>query len=71
MPILSEEHRRLRGLAEGCGVHYKPSGAGGGDFGIGFASDLDAAEEFADGVVTEGFRAIDLRIDGIGVDPGT
>jgi phosphomevalonate kinase len=69
MPVLSEEHQRLRGLAEGCGVHYKPSGAGGGDFGIGFASDRAAALDFAGGAASEGFRAIDLRVDSIGVDP--
>lgn len=63
MPILSDAHRALRGIADGCGVHYKPSGAGGGDFGIGFTIDRAAADAFKRGVAAGGFRALDVSVD--------
>ena len=66
MPILSEEHRTLRKVAVGCGVRYKPSGAGGGDFGIGFTTDTEAAAEFQVRAETDGFRVLDLAIDRTG-----
>jgi phosphomevalonate kinase len=68
-PILSEEHRALRRIASQCGVRYKPSGAGGGDVGIGFTTDVSAAMELADRVASAGFRALDLRIDETGLAP--
>jgi phosphomevalonate kinase len=63
MPILSDEHRVLRQLAVECGVHYKPSGAGGGDLGIGFTTDGEALSRMADAAAVEGFRIVDLEID--------
>jgi phosphomevalonate kinase len=65
MPILSDEHRRLRRLAVDCGVHYKPSGAGGGDIGVGFASAAEPMEELARRASAAGFPAL-----GLAVDPG-
>lgn len=65
MPILSDEHRRLRRLAVDCGVHYKPSGAGGGDIGVGFASAAEPMEELARRAAADGFPAL-----GLAVDPG-
>jgi phosphomevalonate kinase len=67
MPILSDEHRALRQIAVDCGVRYKPSGAGGGDFGIGFATDSEAAAEFSRSAEASGFRVPGLRIDRLGV----
>ena len=67
MPILSEEHRALRRIAAGCDVRYKPSGAGGGDVGIGFSTDPSAAAKLADRAASEGFRALDLRVDVTGL----
>jgi len=67
MPILADEHRILRRLAVECGVHYKPSGAGGGDFGVGFTTDAAAAAEMADRVAANGFQIIDLRVDTSGL----
>ena len=71
MPVLSDEHRQLRNIAETCGVTYKPSGAGGGDLGVGFAIDSDAVEEMARRSEAEGFKALDLQIDSRGLSvPG-
>ncbi len=67
MPILSDEHRSLRQLAVESGVRYKPSGAGGGDLGIGFADDPTAAVDFAERVAAAGFWTLDLHVDPRGV----
>lgn len=67
MPILSNEHQTLRRIAEDCGVPYKPSGAGGGDVGIGFTTDASAAAKLEDRAAAEGFRALDLRVDSAGL----
>jgi len=66
MPILSQEHRRLRRLAAECGVHYKPSGAGGGDLGIAFGFDPKAMQETTAGAMAEGFVVLDLEKDAKG-----
>ena len=66
MPILSQEHRRLRRLAAECGVHYKPSGAGGGDLGIAFGFDPNAMQETTAGAMAEGFAVLDLETDAKG-----
>ncbi len=68
IPILSDEHLELRRLAEGAGVCYKPSGAGGGDLGIAFTDDPERAESFAAGAADAGFPPLDLQIDPFGVD---
>jgi phosphomevalonate kinase len=67
MPILSDEHRALRRIAVDCGVRYKPSGAGGGDFGIGFATDSDAAAEFMNRAAAGGFHVLELAVDRSGL----
>ena len=67
MPILSEEHRTLRKIAVDSGIRYKPSGAGGGDFGIGFATDAVAAAEFTIRAETSGFHVLDVGIDRSGL----
>lgn len=67
MPILSEEHRTLRQIAVDCGVRYKPSGAGGGDFGIGFAIYSDVAAEFKGRAEVSGFRVLELGLDHSGL----
>jgi phosphomevalonate kinase len=67
MPVLSDEHRLLRGLAEDCGVAYKPSGAGGGDVGIGFADDPERLGAFMRRFVDAGFPALDLECEPTGL----
>lgn len=67
IPIFSDEHVTLHRLARDCGLSYKPSGAGGGDVGIGFADDPEAASVFADRAAAAGFPRLDLEIDPTGV----
>jgi phosphomevalonate kinase len=77
IPIFSQEHQELGRLARGCGVAYKPSGAGGGDIGIGFTDDPEAVARFARSAADAGFLTLDLQVDPLGVDsnpvriPGT
>lgn len=66
MPILSDEHHALRRIAVDCGVRYKPSGAGGGDFGIGFSTDDDRTAEFRSRAEASGFHILDLGLDDSG-----
>lgn len=68
MPILSDEHRVLRRIAVDCGVRYKPSGAGGGDFGIGFTSGGSTSEGFVRRATEEGFQVLGLDVDRTGVE---
>jgi phosphomevalonate kinase len=67
MPILSIEHRRLRQLGNESNVQYKPSGAGGGDFGIALTDSTAAAQEMAGRAAAAGFEVVDLRIEPEGV----
>lgn len=68
MPVVSNEHEVILQLARGCGICYKPSGAGGGDIGVGFADDPDAAALFAQRVRAAGFLALDLSVDPTGLE---
>ncbi|PWB77097.1 MAG: hypothetical protein C3F15_03920 [Holophagae bacterium] len=63
LPIVSGEHDTLRRLARRHGASYKPSGAGGGDLGIAFAADPDAAQQMASAAAAAGFRIVPLRLD--------
>jgi len=67
MPILADEHRALRSLAESVSVRYKPSGAGGGDLGVGFTTDETAALKMAERAAFEGYRVLDLQVSPVGV----
>jgi len=67
IPVVSEEHLRLQELAKASGVRYKPSGAGGGDVGLGFTDDPEAAAAFARQAAAAGFTLLDLHIDPKGV----
>jgi len=70
IPVVSEEHLRLQELANASGVRYKPSGAGGGDVGLGFTVDPKAAAVFASRAKKAGFTPLDLHIDPQGVRVG-
>ena len=58
LPIVSPVHRRLEHLATKNGVTYKPSGAGGGDIGVAFATDPRGAQRFRDAAGDEGFLVL-------------
>ena len=63
MPILSEDHRLLLRIANRHGVSYKPSGAGGGDFGLAFGLDRTLLDDFCSEVLEGGFGVLDLDLD--------
>jgi phosphomevalonate kinase len=67
MPITSDEHRLLRRLACETAVRYKPSGAGGGDFGLAFDTDPERLAALATRAKGEDFEVVDLEPDPIGV----
>jgi phosphomevalonate kinase len=66
MPILSEDHRLLMEIAQRNGVSYKPSGAGGGDFGLAFALVSTTIDGFCQEVGERGFDVLDIEVDPTG-----
>jgi phosphomevalonate kinase len=58
--IVTAEHRHIGEQAERHGVAYKVSGAGGGDLGIAFATDLQALDAFKKSVSSNSFRVVDF-----------
>lgn len=67
MPVVSPEHAVLHSLCRACGVRYKPSGAGGGDFGIACAADPEALDELTRRATAAGFTVPAMAIDAIGL----
>ena len=67
MPILSQPHRTLRRIAEEHGVSYKPSGAGGGDLGVGFSANPGPMDRMCCAARDVGLAPLDLEIDTTGV----
>ncbi len=59
--IWSAEHLALENLAADAGLIYKPSGAGGGDFGLAIGADAEAVTHFRARVAETGFSCIDLE----------
>lgn len=55
--IWSPAHTRLGELAAAHGLVYKPSGAGGGDFGVAFGRDPDALTAFTTAAGNAGYAA--------------
>lgn len=66
--IVSADHQRLRNAATACGVIYKPSGAGGGDIGIGISRDADHIDAFRHAAIADGYRIIDISTSASGLD---
>jgi phosphomevalonate kinase len=44
--IWSDRHRQFQVVAKSLGIGYKPSGAGGGDFGLAFSPDAASLDQF-------------------------
>jgi phosphomevalonate kinase len=65
--ILSPPHQRLRELARQAGVVYKPCGAGGGDIGLGIATDPEALAGFRSAALAANFQLLSLERDDLGV----
>ncbi|NND53968.1 MAG: hypothetical protein HKN56_03230 [Gammaproteobacteria bacterium] len=68
--IWSDDHQQLAQLAADCGLVYKPSGAGGGDFGLAFSSDTKAVARFRAMHEAAGYRHIDLELGVPGLQTG-
>ena len=64
--IVTPEHAAIADVAARVGVTYKVSGAGGGDLGLGFATDDEALEAFA-AAVPVGCEVLRLAIDRAGL----
>lgn len=60
--IVTAEHREIGDVARRHGVAYKVSGAGGGDLGLGCASELGSLEAFKQSVHDRGFRVINVAL---------
>lgn len=67
LPIVSPIHALLARLAESEELAYKPSGAGGGDFGLVFGTDPERLQRFAQRVVENGACIVPLAVDPAGV----
>jgi phosphomevalonate kinase len=65
--IMSAEHRDIRNAAVECGVIYKPSGAGGGDIGIGVSGDPSHIDGLRRALSARGYRMIDVAVDAHGL----
>lgn len=65
--IWSAPHLQLANLAEDFGLVYKPSGAGGGDFGLVFGADTERLDDFRLHAERAGFLlpAMDLGAAGL------
>lgn len=65
--IVTAEHRALAETARRFGVIYKVSGAGGGDLGLGLATDSEALAAFKTAAAEQGFPVVDLGLDRCGL----
>lgn len=65
--VWSAEHVQLERLAEDFGLVYKPSGAGGGDYGLAFGADPERLEDFRMAVTDRGFSAPDFDLGAAGL----
>ena len=61
-PIISEAHLKLAEIAHKNESIYKPSGAGGGDIGLLFATSPDKLSHVISKIVSEGFRTVDVTL---------
>ena len=50
----NQVHKKMRDRASKAGLAYKPSGAGGGDFGIAFSDELSLLEKHKETLSAEG-----------------
>lgn len=66
-PIVSAVHRRLAQQVRSRGATYKPSGAGGGDFGFIFADSPEQMQQAVAAVEQAGFAVFDFHLAGKGM----
>jgi phosphomevalonate kinase len=65
--IVTQEHGDIAVLARQFGVTYKVSGAGGGDLGLAFSSDMDALGALRNALRATQYEWIDLDVDPAGL----
>lgn len=65
--IFSGGHTELAEMAATTDVVYKPSGAGGGDLGIGFATSVAVLAEFEARILRAGFRIVTTAVESTGL----
>lgn len=67
--IYSPVHEAMRRLADAHGTVYKPSGAGGGDFGLAFSDDGARIAALRAALAGAGYRCLEaaLAVPGLGV----
>lgn len=68
IPIISKEHEQIAEIVYRNGGYYKPSGAGGGDFGIVFSSDRKLIDDVCEAVASAGFVFPDFNLCTTGVN---
>ena len=60
--IFSATHEQLRAIALDCGAVYKPSGAGGGDFGIALTKSRAVELALRAGYAAAGYSVLDVEL---------
>jgi phosphomevalonate kinase len=65
--IYSAEHRELKAIAQECGAVYKPSGAGGGDFGVALTDARDTEQKLRKSYEAAGFMCLDAELGAPGL----
>lgn len=67
LPIISDIHRRIARTVYAAGGFYKPSGAGGGDFGVIFSLNESQMTNIAQQVAKDGFTITDINVGAEGI----
>lgn len=67
LPIISTKHQKIAEIVYAEGAVYKPSGAGGGDFGIIFCDSKESIGKIESQLLREGFRVMPVHIDYQGI----
>ncbi|MEC9374878.1 MAG: hypothetical protein VYA80_00745 [Pseudomonadota bacterium] len=68
--IWSDVHQSLEKIANKFGAIYKPSGSGGGDFGLAFTNDKSKLKRLSKAYIDEGFKLpkLELSVKGLQVE---
>jgi phosphomevalonate kinase len=66
--IYTAAHERLANLVRRLGAVYKPSGAGGGDFGLALSDSADVIDDISRAAQAEGILVVPLRTVAAGVE---
>lgn len=65
--LITDTHRQAAASAQACGAVYKPSGAGGGDFGLLFAMSLRSLNKASRALVAQGLTPMTQELGGRGL----